>query len=576
MASLTRAQRKVSPAVVDLSQAKSHKLVQDQRIEASEWGFVAATIVLVLALTSLPYLYAYATTPADKQYTGIMLDAPDYGQYFSWMRELAAAPLAANKLTPEPNRAIFFNLLWWGLGHVGRWTGLGFAAMLQVLRVTAGSLFLLSAYLLCSWFLADRRMRRVAFLTVAFTSGFGWVLVLLKYTVARGQLPLPLDLYIAEGNTFLDILAYPHFVGAALYIVVFYLVLLGETKAQLRYAIAGGLVALFLGWQHAYDLWAVYAVLAVYATLRTLRDRAIPIYLIQSGLVIGLISWWPALYSVVLTSADPMWKAVLAQFVNAGVFTPNLLQLPILLGPAFVLALLTAFKQNPFHLQGVSNKDLFIRGWFFVTFALIYLPVDYQIHLINGWQVPIAILATQGLFAYGMPLVQNWGKPSRRPLQQQQVERGLMIALIVCILPTNLYLLSWRFAELSRHDYPYFLNRDETAALAWLDSNVKPNDVVLSSLTIGQYVPAYTGAHAFLAHWAQTLDFFGKSQMVADFYSTSTSDQRRWQIMNQYGVTYVFDGPAERNLGSFGLHGAPFLRPVFTSPKVVVYQVQRP
>ena len=558
-----------------LAPVKAHPLVEAAKVEAFEWGFVAATIVLVLAITSLPYLYAYATTPADKQFTGIMLDAPDYGQYFSWMRELSVAPLAANKLTPEPNRAVFFNLLWWGLGHLARWTRWGFAGMLQVLRVVAGSLFLLSAYLLCSWFLADRRMRRVAFLTVTLTSGFGWMLVVLKYTIARGQLPLPLDLYIAEGNTFLDILAYPHFVGAALYIVVFYLILRGETTAQLRYAVVGGFVALFLGWQHAYDLWSVYAVLAVYAALRSLRDRTLPRYLIQSGIVVGVISWWPALYSVVLTSADPVWKAVLAQFVNAGVFTPNLLQLPILLGPAFLLALFTAVKQNPFRLQGVSNNDLFIRGWFFITFALIYLPVEYQIHLINGWQVPIAILATQGLFTYGVPFIQNWFEQRRGWQNWLWVERGLVVALIVCILPTNIYLLSWRFAELSHHDYPYFLRKDETAALAWLNSNVKPNDVVLSSLTIGQYVPAYTGAHAFLAHWAQTLDFFGKSQMVADFFSISTSDQRREEILDQYAVTYVFYGPAERALGTYTLQQAAFLHPVFASSLVVVYAVEK-
>jgi len=555
---------------------RSRGLVEVAHTEASEWRFVVATIALVLAITSLPYLYAYSTTPADKQFTGIMLDAPDYGQYFSWMRELSAAPLASNKLTPEPNRAIFFNLLWWGLGHLSRWTGLGFAAMLQVLRVTAGSLFLLSAYVLCSWFLPERRMRRTAFLIITFTSGFGWVLVILKYVVLRGDLPLPLDLYIAEGNTFLDILAYPHFVGAALYIVVFYLLLRGETKGQLRYAVGGGLLALFLGWQHAYDLLSVYAVLAAYAALRTLRDRVLPKFLIRSGLLIGIISCWPALYSVALTTADPVWKAVLAQFVNAGVFTPNLLQLPILLGPAFILALFTALRQNPFRLQDVSDNDLFVRGWFFVTFGLIYLPVDYQIHLINGWQVPIAILATQGLFAYCVPVVQNFFNQHRGPLERRRVERGLMLALVVCILPTNLYLLTWRFAELSRHDYPYFLNKDETAALAWLDANVKPNEVVLSSLTIGQYVPAYTGAHAFLAHWAQTLDFFGKSQMVTDFFSAATADPRRRQILSQYGVTYVFYGPAERSLGTYAVQAAPFLRPVYTSPQVVVYQVISP
>ena len=542
--------------------------------EASDWRFVAATIAIVLLLTSLPYLYAYASTPPSKTFTGIMLDVPDYGQYFSWMRELTNAPLAANKLTPEPNRAIFFNLLWWGLGHLGQWLQLDFAAMLQLFRFAAGSAFLAVAYLLCRWFLPDQRQRRTAFLVVTFTSGFGWVLVLLKYILAKGDVPLPLDLYIAEGNTFLGTLAYPHFIEAATYIVVFYLILRGEVKGQLRYALAGGLVALFLGWQHAYDLWSVWAVLAAYAALRLARDRRWPVYLIQSGLIVGAISVWPALYSVWLTSADPVWKAVLGQFVNAGVFTPNLLQLPILLGPAFLLALFTAIRQNPFRLQGVSDKDLFVRGWFFITFALVYLPVDYQVHLLNGWQVPIAILATQGLFSYVAPWVQQLGQRRGWSLSRAALERGLMAALVLVVLPTNLYLLVWRFQDLSRHDYPYYLNKDDVAGLAWLNTHVKPDDVVLSSLTIGQFVPAYTGAHAFLAHWAQTLDFYGKAQMVDEFYASSTDNQRRRQIVSQYGVDYVFYGPAERSLGGLDPAQVPFLSPVYTSPDVVVYQVQ--
>lgn len=71
------------------------------KTETAEWRFVSLTIIFVLAVTSLPYLYAYLTTPPDKQFMGLMLDVPDHGQYFSWMRELTYAHLSANKLTPE-------------------------------------------------------------------------------------------------------------------------------------------------------------------------------------------------------------------------------------------------------------------------------------------------------------------------------------------------------------------------------------------------------------------------------------------------------------------------------------------
>ena len=104
-----------------------------QRWTGSEKKFVILVIIGVLIATSIPFAYAYLTTPQDKQFMGIMLDVPDHAQYFSWLRELTTQNLAANKMTPEPNRPLFFNLLWWGMGRIGSLFGVGYAFMFQVL-----------------------------------------------------------------------------------------------------------------------------------------------------------------------------------------------------------------------------------------------------------------------------------------------------------------------------------------------------------------------------------------------------------------------------------------------------------
>ena len=47
-------------------------------------------------------------------------------------------------MTPEANRPLFFNLLWWGMGRVGKVNSvLDYAVMYQVLRFAAIILFLL-------------------------------------------------------------------------------------------------------------------------------------------------------------------------------------------------------------------------------------------------------------------------------------------------------------------------------------------------------------------------------------------------------------------------------------------------
>lgn len=532
----------------------------------SERWFVTGVILIILFLTTLPYLYGYFSAPADKQFMGIMLDVPDHGQYFSWMRELAHAPLAANKLTPEPNRAIFFNLLWWGMGRLGRILGLGFAGVFQILRIVSAVLFLLLLYRVCAWFIKDIAMRKTAFLVAALGSGLGWILVVLKYTLTKGELLFPLDLYVAEPNTFLGILAYPHFIAAALYIFIFDLMLRGQAANKLSYSFWAGLVALFLGWQHAYDLVLVYGILGGYTLVVSLRDRQISPYLVKSLVIIGIISWWPALYSVILTRLDPLWEQVLAQFANAGVYTPNLFHLPILMGIGFILVIFNFLWEKPWRLKTSDNNSLFLWSWFIFNFFFIYIPTDFQIHMLNGWQAPIAILATRAVYQHIAPKIEQWLHRDYRTF--------LGITLILAVLPTNLYLLAWRFVDLSRHNYPYYLYQQDIAAMKWLEANASPDSIVLSSETTGAYIPAMTGAYAFLAHWAQTLNYYEKSRMVKNFFSSEYDDASRREIISSFSVDYIYYGPAEQALGEYNPSACSWLKPVFESPKVTVFAVK--
>lgn len=540
-------------------------------ITRAEWRFVALVVLFVLVLTSLPYLFGWLTAPPEKQFMGIMLDVPDHGQYFSWMRELTYAHLSANKLTPEPNQPIFFNLLWWGLGRMGHLLGVGYAEMFQVLRVVATALFLPLVYLFCSWFLPDRGRRQTAFLLITFSAGLGWLLIVYRELFLDTDLPLLwlLDIFIAEGNTFLSILGYPHFIGAALYIAIFYLFLRGQEKGQLRYAVYAGLLGLFFGWQHAYDLVLVYGILGVYVLLFWVRERQFPWFLVKGLIILGLISWWPALYSFILTSLDPVWEEVLAQFANAGVYSPPPFHLLIFFGPLLWLAIVGLVRLRPHKLFMLNNKHLFLVAWFVANFFLLYIPTDFQVHMLNGWQVPMGVLATLALYEWVVP-----GLSRLRPsLSPQLVQKAVPILFLLVVIPTNIYLWLWRFDELRRHDYPYYLYQDELDAFAWLEQNAAEDEVVLSSVTTGQYIPALTGTHAFLAHWAQTLDFFGKSRMVEQFFAAATPHIERQLILQEYSVDYVLVGPAERSLGDFDPVTAVYLTPVFNSETTQVYKV---
>ncbi len=544
------------------------------KIEHREWKFVIWVVVAILVLTSIPYVFAAEIPHPGKQFMGFILNVSDHTQYLSWYKGFESRVLISNKQTSEPNPEIFFNLLWWVMSRFGKLTGLDYRIVYQIFRWLSGAAFLSMAYTTAAFFFEDVFRRRFAFLITALGSGLGWGLVLLKYALNLSDVPYPLDLYVSEGNSFLCIMAYPHFMQAASFILAILLLLLvGERRGQLRFAVFAGGIAFLLGWTHTYDLFLVWIIPVAYGGVKFLLERKFPHYWFRAMLIVGLISSPGAIYSFLLTRLNPIWEVVLAQFDNAGVFTPNLLHMLILMGfplifalAAMVIELVRWIRHQP---DGFLRDDagLFIGVWFVVGWILTYLPADFQIHMINSWQVPIAILMTLFVTKYLLPLLNK--------LQWMAEKRWLVAVLaVVLVIPTNLYLFSWRFLDLSRLDYPYYLYQDEVAAMNWLEANAPEESVVFSAYDTGAYLPGISGRTAFLSHWAQTVDFYKKRDLAAEFYSSTTSNARRQQILEQNGVDYVLYGPAEQALGKFDPEEIKVLRLVFSSPEVSLYALE--
>lgn len=541
-------------------------------IQKREWLFVAVVTLILLALTTLPYLFAWLTAPADKEFTGFIINTSDHAQYLSWYKGFQTENLIDNKQTSEENPKIFFNLLWWVLARFGRLTGLHHSVVYQIFRWLAGALFLFALYGFATLFYTTIFQRRLAFLVVALGSGMGWVLVVLKYILHQPDVMFPLDVYVSEGNSLLCILGYPHFAEAAgLILAILGLLLVGETRRQWRYPVTAGLVALFLGWQHAYDLFIVWIVPMAYGAVLFIKSRRWPSYWFWGMLIVGLISWPPALYSVLLTRLNPIWEEVLAQFSNAGVYTPNIFHMLILMGIPLWMAIATwlwwawsGVKRKD--TIGIEGRNLFLMVWFVVGWALTYIPTDFQIHMISSWQVVVGLLAVSGFCLYALPwLEQHW------PLARKAIVPAM--ALIIVVTLTNVYLFAWRFIDLKRYTYPYYLYHDEVAAMHWLETNVPEETVILSSYDVGRYIPGISGRVGFLSHWAQTVDFLNKRELVTGWYDSQGTPKERQEFLDHYQIDYIFYGPAERALGTYDPQGENSLQEAYHSPLVNIYAV---
>jgi hypothetical protein len=498
------------------------------------------------------------SAPADLIYTGLMFDVPDHAQYWSWITASRTSLFISNTMTPEPNPAIFMNPVMWLLARAQVAFGLSFPVLFQWWRVAATLLFVPALIAFIRAMVPDQNRRPMVLLVSLFGSGLGWIWVVAKRLSGTADVPFPQDLYTVEPNTFWSILSYPHILLAHALILATFLGfwLAYRQRGSAGFVLAAGAAAA-LSASHAYDLITIYVVLGLFGLQEWIRTRRFPSRLALVGTVVFAVSSPVAFYYQRLTSGDPMWRAILSQYSNAGVWTPPHFHLIVLMGLPLLLAVVGLIPKGPW-----TEERRFLAVWATAGLCLVYLPVVYQIKMLSGWQFPIAILATH---AWYERLAPSFGRRLHR--------QCALAALVVIISSTNLYLFSWRFLDLRRHESPYYLHCDEVDALGWLAANAGPSDVVIAPIAIGQFVPNYGASRAYLAHWAMTNRFYERRVNVDKFFDRDASDEWRHRLLNSEHVTLVLkSGWTRPDAVPFVPGRAPAFDLVFSRPHAQIFR----
>ena len=522
----------------------------------------AVLVIALLAVSSLPYVYGWYSSPSDLVFTGLMFDVPDHAQYWSWIVASRASLFISNTMTPEPNPAIFTSPIMWLLARVQMAFSLSFPTLFQWWRTGAIALLVPALVAFIRVMLPERERRPLALALSIFAAGFGWFWVVVKQLTGAADVPYPNDLYTLEPNTFWALLSYPHLLLAHGLILTTVLGawLAHQGKGWWAYVL-GAAAATALSVSHAYDLITVYTVLGLFGLAEWWRGRRFPTRLAVAGIAIAACSAPLALYYQQLTSRDPLWQSILGQYSNAGVWTPPHFHLIVLMGLPLILAALGIADRN-----GWSGERRLLTIWACAGLVLIYLPVVYQIKLLSGWQFPIAILATHGWYERVAPAF-KW----------RWLRTCATLALVMVVSLTNVYLFAWRFVDLRRHSAPYYVHRDELDALGWLAGHASASDVVLAPPNIGQFVPNYGKTRSYLAHWAMTNRYFERRANVERFFGPDPGVDWRRQLMHTEGVTFVLksdwsDPPT--NASAYDFVSSPDLERVFARPRAEIYRIR--
>jgi hypothetical protein len=457
--------------------------------------------------------------------------------------------------------------------------------------VVFGFGFLMTVYRFLAAFTRSTSIRRLAWLMIAAGGGLGWLLASLGKTRWLGSPPL--DLFLAEGFAFLALYGFPHVSAAQSLLLGSLLCLLKawsvpSTPAYLRlrdpelntdqqiehipdrqraaqpafhakppvsltWAALTGLLWLAMGFIIPFYVAVAWAVAGAAWVTRWLRRRPDPAVLLREARIAGLaglISGPVVLYSAWIFTRDPVYATWAAQ---NQILSPHPLHYVAAYGMPLTLA---AFDVR--EAWNDRGKTWLALAWVAVVPLLVCLPVNLQLRLLTGVQVPLSLLAARGA-------AKLWTTG----------RRWLVLVLLPPVIATSLFLLITSSIWMTSRPFPSFRDVGEIAALDWLAVRAQPGDVILTAYDTGAYLPARVHARVLAGHDLEAVQAEEKKARIDRFFDPATEEAWRKQFLTTYRVAYVFWGPAERHLGDFDPDTMGGLSQVYRVEEYSLFTVER-
>jgi hypothetical protein len=532
-----------------------------------------ALAILVLAVSCLPYALGYRFAPPGWDFGGFIINAEDSNTYLAAMQQGAQGTWRFRLLyTSEDHPGAFLYLFYLLLGHLSALTGLPLILTYHLARLFCGLALLMVAYFFIAFFVRRRAVRWIAYLLVCFSSGLGWLVLLISPTPPGGISPI--DFWLMDAYTFFTILLVPHFcLGVALLLLVFAFMLDYFHRLCLPPLIVAMIASWLLAVINPYLLLIAGCVLAGYWLVLLCLRRRLPLDEAKGMIALGCSLIPPLSYYYWTVTSDPVMRAFSEQDIT---MSPPLSFYILGYGLVFLLAIggfIHILRQR-------REREMFLIAWLVVVGIMLYFPFKVQRRSITGLHIPLSILASLGLFKYVLPTVYR-SRVSRaisRALfyDRRRLRLFILNLIVVATFPSNLYLLASSSLLALQGSPVLFHIKAENEAIDWLAENSQPTDTILCSYWVGNYIPARIGHRVFLGHWDETIDYTQKRGAVETFFQGQTDDSTRLNILREHGIAYLFYGPQERALGDFNPASHPYLVKRFSNDKVSIYATVLP
>ncbi len=537
-----------------------------------EWATAVSISLLLILLLALPYYLAYATTPPGQTFTATLMNPEDSQTYFAKMwqgyngRFLYTIPF-----TPEPHQPALVGVFYVWLGQAARISGLSVTAVWHIARVIAQLILFLTTFWFVSQFTTGKMQRWTTYLLALTGSGLGWVLFLVGQPYWLGAFPV--DFKQPGAHLFFTALTFPHItLGTALILISVWALWRMAQRPSWSLALFTGIIHLLLGIAYPFLIYLVALIAGLFYLLLLLRQRRV---LWRTGWQYAIAFLIPLpmyLYFAYTLQTNAVFRAWDVQAATPSAPWPHYL---LAYGPMLLLGGLYWWRRPA---KRPETAVLWI--WVVAAALLLYAPLNPQRRFVQGVQAPLAILSALGFVDVLLPHLARsrpWQKLVANPRYSTEGMFRLLIAGFLLFMSlSNLYVLaSVSTSAVVQQPDPLFRSADELDAVQWVRANLPETAVILTAYQSGNYIAGQGAARVVLGHWAETVDYEGKTAVVNEFFNAETDNTRRQAILQTYNVSFLWHGPREQELGSFNPQLASYLHSVYHNDTITLYAVSK-
>lgn len=513
-----------------------------------------------LVLVNLPYLAAWLSTPPDKVFVGTFVNTDDFSTYLSAIRQGADGSWVFHfPFSPEAWQPKLMLVPYLLVGKLMALFGGSSLFWFHSLRVTAVCLTLIIFWY---WgrllFPGKARLQLTTWLFMTFGSGVGWMVAVFGLSQWLGQYLL--DLGGPEWSIFMILFHSPHFaLGLALEILLFSCVInMTQQKKGARWALLGAFAAVASGLTYVYHIPVTGLVIGLYLLTLAWQQKQIPWRHWFYGGIVLLPLTIMLIYYTVLANQDPYF-AEYAQF-------EHIIPPPPFLAAFIGLGFLGLFTLIGFKSWLTQGKSSLVPIWAGVSLLLLYVPIiQFSGRFALGLMVPFATMAAWAVEETILPwLAQRpfYGRFSKWTATPYASLRRLFIVLVI----PSTFIMSLLLVKtaVTTPDFPTYLPQSETAAADWLAAHTDENDLIMAYYPLGNYLPRHISGKVFLGQFDYTTDFEEKLTTVETFWDDDTSVEWRLNLIETWGIDYIYAGQYEHNLFQHRI----------TPPGQIVYDAQ--